>query len=317
MSGILAFDIGGTKIASGVVQLPSDDSGRPKITLQDEIPTRPSEGGDKVRERLIRFAASQLESAKLDGLEIEGIGIAAAGVPDSTTGEIISATDILPGWRGQQLYAAFAEITDLPVYMVGDVIAHGIGEAHYGAGRGSRKLLSIGVGTGIGGAIIIDGDPYLGAHGVAGHAGHMTSPLGQGFLCSCGSTEGHIEPVASGQGLANLYNRRAGRQLVSSGAQVAQLAQEGDKLATSTLSDSAEALGACIGGMANLIDPDGIVISGSVTKAGPVWWNALQKGFSHSALPLLSRILLVDGNLGGQAPLIGAAVAAHRHIAHQ
>ena len=318
----LAFDIGGTKVASGFVTLPANANagadGRPEVTARCEIPTEAARGGEDLKNRIVAFAVRQLERAEAEGVAIAGVGLAAAGVPDSETGEIVSATDILPGWRGQRIYDAFAAVTDLPVHMIGDVGAHGLGEATYGAGRGRGVVLSIGVGTGIGGAIVVDGALFTGAHGVAGHAGHVPSALGRGFLCSCGTLEGHIEPVASGTGLKDLYNARCDAEEgepVADGSQVAARAAAGEPLAVGVIEDSARALGECIGGMGNLIDPDVIVVSGSVVKAGPLWWNALRAGFEDSALQLVRSAPLVEGELGGAAPLIGAAVAVRRHVA--
>ena len=320
----LAFDIGGTKVASGFVTLPASANanagadGRPEVTARCEIPTEAARGGEDLKNRIVAFAVRQLERAEAESVAIAGVGIAAAGVPDSETGEIVSATDILPGWRGQRIYDAFAAVTDLPVHMIGDVGAHGLGEATYGAGRGRGVVLSIGVGTGIGGAIVVDGALFTGAHGVAGHAGHVPSALGRGFLCSCGTLEGHIEPVASGTGLKDLYNARCDAEEgepVADGSQVAARAAAGEPLAVGVIEDSARALGECIGGMGNLIDPDVIVVSGSVVKAGPLWWNALRAGFEDSALQLVRSAPLVEGELGGAAPLIGAAVAVRRHVA--
>ena len=318
----LAFDIGGTKVASGFVTLPANANagadGRPEVTARCEIPTEAARGGEDLKNRIVAFAVRQLERAEAEGVAIAGVGIAAAGVPDSETGEIVSATDILPGWRGQRIYDAFAAVTGLPVHMIGDVGAHGLGEATYGAGRGRGVVLSIGVGTGIGGAIVVDGTLFSGAHGVAGHAGHVPSGLGRGFLCSCGTREGHIEPVASGTGLKDLYNARCDAEEgepVADGSQVAARAAAGEPLAVGVIEDSARALGECIGGMGNLIDPDVIVVSGSVVKAGPLWWDALRAGFEDSALQLVRSAPLVEGELGGAAPLIGAAVAVRRHVA--
>ncbi|MBW3089940.1 ROK family protein [Bifidobacterium miconisargentati] len=327
----LAFDIGGTKVASGFVTLPASAGETPVVTGRCAIPTEAARGGDDLKGRIVALAVRQLESAAAEGMTIAGIGIAAAGVPDSETGVIVSATDILPGWKGQRIYDAFAEVTDLPVRMIGDVGAHGLGEASYGAGRGKGVVLSIGVGTGIGGAIVVDGELFAGAHGVAGHAGHVPSALGRGFLCSCGTYEGHIEPVASGTGLKDLYNRRREEmctgsaaaaaeidgdvpELVQSGADMASRAAAGEPLACAVLADSARALGECIGGMGNLVDPDVIVVSGSVVKAGPIWWDALRAGFEESALALVKPTPLVEGELGGDAPLIGAAAAVDRYV---
>ena len=209
-STYLAFDIGGTKIAYGLVTFPdsnihnirqeSADYVSPTVQEHGSMPTEAAKGGENIKNRLVEKASQIIEEAQKNGKTISGIGIAAAGVPNSKTGEIVAATDILPGWRGQRIYDAFKSVTDLPVYMIGDVGGHGLGEAIYGAGRGKSIVFSVGIGTGIGGAIIINGKLFTGAHGVAGHAGHVVSDLGVGFDCSCGARAGHIEPVASGTG---------------------------------------------------------------------------------------------------------------------
>ncbi|EPI54163.1 ROK family protein [Gardnerella pickettii JCP7659] len=326
-STYLAFDIGGTKIAYGLVTLPeplessgssvgkeSADCASPTVEDYGSMPTEAAKGGEDIKNRLVARAKQILEDAAKSGKKISGIGIAAAGVPNSKTGEIVAATDILPGWRGQRIYDAFKRVTDLPVYMIGDVGGHGLGEAIYGAGRGKSIVFSVGIGTGIGGAIIVNGKLFTGAHGVAGHAGHVVSDLGVGFDCSCGAHAGHIEPVASGTGLATLYNSNLpqGTEPAKNGYEVCVRANSGqDAHAKETLVRSGKALGQCVAGMANLIDPDVIVLSGSVVEAGDIWWNAMRSGFEDSALTLIKSTPIVKGKLGGAAPLIGAAWAVH------
>ena len=137
----LTFDIGGTKIASAFVTLPDrihqgkyERDEKPQVQDLQEIPTQADLGGTVLCRRLVDCARGRLkEAAKPGGMPIAGIGIATAGVPDSRNGVILSATDILPGWRGQRVYDAFAAATDIPVHMIGDVGAHGIGEAIFGA----------------------------------------------------------------------------------------------------------------------------------------------------------------------------------------
>lgn len=327
-STYLAFDIGGTKIAYGLVTLPelscstnisdSKNCAIPFVQDYGSIPTEASKGGEDIKNRLVAKAKQILEEAQKNGITISGIGIAAAGVPNSKTGEIVAATNILPGWRGQRIYDAFKNVTDLPVYMIGDVGGHGLGEAIYGAGRGKSIVLSVGIGTGIGGAIIINGKLFTGAHSVAGHAGHVVSDLGVGFDCSCGAHAGHIEPVASGTGLATLYNRDLpeGVHPAQNGYEVCVYANEGQPHAKETLARSAKALGECVAGMANLIDPDVIVLSGSVVEAGNIWWDAMHAGFEDSALALVKNTPILKGKLGGTAPLIGAAFAAYSSLKH-
>lgn len=336
-STYLAFDIGGTKIAYGLVTLPELSCSKnianteniadtadtancaiPFVQDYGSIPTEASKGGEDIKNRLVAKAKQILEEAQKNGITISGIGIAAAGVPNSKTGEIVAATNILPGWRGQRIYDAFKNVTDLPVYMIGDVGGHGLGEAIYGAGRGKSIVLSVGIGTGIGGAIIINGKLFTGAHSVAGHAGHVVSDLGVGFDCSCGAHAGHIEPVASGTGLATLYNRDLpeGVHPAQNGYEVCVYANEGQPHAKETLARSAKALGECVAGMANLIDPDVIVLSGSVVEAGNIWWDAMRAWFEDSALALVKNTPILKGKLCGTAPLIGAAFAAYSSLKH-
>lgn len=305
----LAFDIGGTKIASGLVTF--GDEAMPTVAYRDSIPTDAHRGGDDVCRRLVEYAQRLLQQYAEAGRRVAGIGIAAAGVPDTKTGEILAATDTLPGWKGQRIYDALRAVSNLPIVMIGDVGGHGLGEALYGAGSGAETVLSIGVGTGIGGAIVMQGKLITGAHGVAGHAGHMPCALACGIACSCGTTSGHVEAVASGSGLATLYNTKKSAAVlaVKNGYEVCVRAERDEPFACEILEMSAQALGECVAGMANLIDPDVIVMSGSVVNAGERWWKALRRSFTDSALELVKATPLVMGALGGTAPLIGAACA--------
>lgn len=308
MASYLAFDIGGTKIASGFVTL---DAAEPVIDDVQSIPTEAARGGADILRRLTELAQSRLAERS----DIQGIGIGSAGVVDTERGAIIASTDLIPGWTGQELGTALFEATQLPTRVVNDVIAHGLGEAHYGAGRGHHRILSVGVGTGIGGAIIEDGHALAGAHSVAGHIGHIAHGLGQGVRCSCGTTCGHIEPVASGTGIGTLYNlmKSADMPAVNNGKDVSKLAASGDEFAATVIQRSARALGEALGGAANLLDPNAIIISGSVAYSGEIWWEALREGFTDSAMALTREIPLIAAQLGDAAPLVGAAVAATQH----
>lgn len=313
----LAFDIGGTKIASGLVTFPSE--GDAVCESVRSVPTRAMDGGDSVMERLAACARVMLDMARAQGRKILGIGVGSAGVVDSDNGIIVSATSLMPGWAGQEIGHVLGEACRMPVHVVGDVGAHGLGEALYGAGKPYASILSVGVGTGIGGAYVDHGVLMSGAHGVAGHVGHMPHPLGRGVLCSCGTTSGHIEPVASGTGLAALYNLRrlANIAPVADGREVVCRAAEGERLAIDVLRDSARALGECLAGLGNLFDPEAIVLSGSVVGAGRLWWGALQEGFQDGALLLVRQTPLIQGALGDAAPLIGAAAACRASMSRE
>lgn len=306
MARYLTFDIGGTKIASGFVTFRGNDA--PLIEDVRSVPTEAQRGGPDILRRLAAIAGERVREHD----DVVGVGIGSAGVVDPVRGMIISSTDLIPDWTGQRLAEAVTQATALPVGVVNDVVAHGLGEAHYGAGRSHARVLSVGVGTGIGGAIVENGRALVGAHDVAGHIGHIAHGLGRGVRCSCGTMCGHIEPVASGTGIGTLYNlmKSVDAAPVYSGKEVSELAAAGNEFAMRVLTRSARALGEALGGAVNLLDPDAVVVSGSVALSGDIWWNALREGFTDSAMALTRAIPLLLGQLGGNAPLVGAAVAA-------
>ena len=197
MTTLLALDIGGTKIGWGIVE--AEDSFT--VTERGSIPTLAAKGGADVAARICTLASELIESHP----PIAGIAVASAGVVDPATGTIVSATDIMPGWAGTKLGDLLSAHTQLPVRVLNDVHAHGLGEATLGAGRPYRSVLSIAVGTGIGGAFVEDGRVAFGSRGIAGHVGHVHHHFAPDMVCSCGRL-GHIESFCSGSGITTWYN---------------------------------------------------------------------------------------------------------------
>lgn len=299
---VISIDIGGTKIASAAI-IPAEP--QPLLLNEYSIETQAWLGGVEVLHRLLQIVTEQYRYCERQSIPVEGIAVSSAGVIDSHRGVVLSATDLMPGWGGIEIASSLRSHWNIPVRVLGDVNAHGLGEALFGAGKGKQDLLIVGVGTGIGGALIRNGQVQIGSHCVAGHIGHVTHPLGKGWRCSCGSECGHIEPVASGSGLVNLYNALS-QDRVNSGKEVSERAASGESIAIDVVSRSAAALGECVGGVVNLIDPDAVILSGSVTQAGEIWWESMREGFARSVLPILSKVPLVKGDLGNRAPLLGA-----------
>lgn len=301
----IAIDIGGTKIASATVEL--GDS-LPRVSNKSEVPTPAQAGSNAVVEAVLesvrRCLASENEAPA-------AIGIASAGVVNTTTGAIISATDLIKGWAGTPLAQLVENEFGLPVAALNDVHAHALGECTFGAGKGYESVLAVAVGTGIGGAIVTGGKLCMGAHFAAGHVGHVPHPLAAGFPCSCGAC-GHIESVASGTGQVDLYNARksANEARAESGREITQRAQAGEALATQVLAASGAGLGDAIAGIANCVDPQAVVLSGSVTRSGKIWWSALKDAFRAGALPILKEIEILEGTLGSDAPILGATTWA-------
>lgn len=294
----LALDIGGTKIAGAVVVL--EDGVQPRIITRKTVPTEAARGGDAVLATVIALA-QELASAAEGALA--GIGVSTAGRVDAHDGSIAYANEIMPGWTGQPVGAALKEALGIPVAVLNDVQAHALGEARWGAGRGAQTCVVVAAGTGIGGGIIAHGSIVRGHHGFAGEIGATPNPLGPAAL---GVDEGivDLEAVAAGSGIEACYKKLTGKAL--SGAKISQAANDGDEDAQRIIQQAGYALGVSLAGWTNMLDPDLIILSGSVAKAGTPWRDEVSRGFAERISPVQARLPIVDAELGGDAPLVGA-----------
>lgn len=296
----LGIDIGGTKVAAGLV----DEHGRLLHHLQ--VPTPAQEGPDA-----ILAAALEAGRAALSATErpVRFCGVATAGTVDST-GRILTATTLLRDWAGADVSGYLRNALDLPVTVRNDVHAAGLAEARVGAARGARTALMIAIGTGIGGAILVNGVIENGRTGTAGSLGHMTAPTSCGRLCSCGASN-HLEALASGPAIEDAYQSRTGRRLdlTSIGA----LAREGDQCALKVLSAAGSMVGRVLAGAANVIDPDVIVIGGGVSNLGALLIDPLSQAYCREALPGPATCRIEVAALGAHSGLVGAALDAIAH----
>lgn len=302
---ILALDVGGTKIAGSVLRFSSGHM--PELIRLVQEPTQAQEGGLAVLQRIVEFSCELL--GRIDR-EVMGIGIGAAGVI-ALDGSIESATSLMPGWSGMPLGPALRAATGKTVSVVGDVHAHALGEAHWGAGRDVSSMLLVAVGTGIGGAMVLGGHVLHGAHNVGGHIGHVCHPDARRIRCSCGRY-GHVEPIASGLGIERCYHKLSGKD--ARGDRIAEMARNGDNDAQSAVLMAGRALGNTLGMQANMLDPEMIVLSGSVCGAGELWLDAVRQGYQDQVIDALSDIPIVPGTLGAQAPILGAAVPLAQYL---
>lgn len=308
---MLAVDIGGTKINAAVV----DAEGLPDASLRLQGPVRhcPTPAQDGPRAVVDAAIALGREAVRTAGIStVDAVGIASAGIVDVQRGAITHATDSLPGWPGTRLAEPVAAAFAAPCSVLNDVHAHGLGEALCGVGRGRSSLLMVAVGTGIGGALISGGEVVTGAHGAAGHIGHMPCPEAEGILCSCGRS-GHLEGLASGPGIAAAYARRSSAEPVMvTTRRIAERAAEGEDLASEVLRTAGFATGRMIGGLLNTLDPEAVAVTGGVTGTGPPWWQALHEGVRHDAMDAVVSTEIREATAGNHAALLGAAHRALR-----
>lgn len=295
---IIAVDVGGTKVACGIVTF---DGTAPVVRAVEEVPTDAQRGGQAVLATVV--AAVRAAQIRADW-EVSGIGVSSAGVIDPRTGVVTFANDLMPGWGGIPLGPELQRELGLSTSVMGDVHAHALGEARWGAGRDYASCLVVAVGTGIGGAFVERGSVMLGAHNVAGHVGHVACAEAVGIPCACGAV-GHLEPVASGPGIAAEYARRT--DVVVDGRETVRRAGAGDSDAIAAVSRAGRALGSTLGSLCNVLDPAAVILSGSVATSGKIWRDALDDGFAAQAMAPVAATPVVMGRLGGDAPLVGAA----------
>lgn len=297
---VVAVDIGGTKIAFALVTFTGE--GAPEVVPVERIATEPLRGGKAILADVIAGVRRAIERSDRP---VAGVGISTGGVVDPRTGDITYANEMMPGWSGTPLGSAVTEACGVPCRVLNDVHAHALGEARWGGGADYGSVLVVAVGTGISGAVVEDGVLRLGAHDMAGNVGHMACEEAAGIPCTCGAV-GHLEMVAAGPAIVEEYVRLSGEEPVG-GDVISRLAEEGDPAAVAAETRSGRALGGVLASSANLLDPEAIILSGSVVQCGPVWHEALASGYADRAMAPVRSLPIKMGTLGGDAPLIGAA----------
>jgi glucokinase len=298
-----AVDIGGTKIAVGVV----DDGGR--VLARAETPTDAHDYANGLA-AILRMLG---ETALAAGTSVSGIGIGATG-PVDPIGGVFGDVDFLPGWRGKNLVRDLEQNFSVRVAMENDGDAAALAEAGWGAGRNRTRLIYVTVGTGIGGGIILDGKLYRGvdgAHPEVGH--HVVDPSGP--ECSCGF-RGCWESLAAGPAMVAWMEKHAPpgylhRQSITA-KRICELAQQGDELAQQAVEHEGYYLGLGLANLISLFTPDAIVLSGSVMKSAPLFMDRIREVVrSGCRFVPAEKTELKLASLGDDTNLIGAARVWH------
>ncbi|MER6332138.1 ROK family protein [Streptomyces sp. NPDC001034] len=300
---VAALDIGGTKIAGGLVD------GRGLILERAQRATPARQDGETVM-RAVEEVLGELAGSSLWRL-VGSVGIGSAGPVDASAGTVSPVN--VPGWRDFPLVERVRAATGgLPVELIGDGVAITAAEHWQGAARGHDNALCMVVSTGVGGGLVLNGRLHPGPTGNAGHIGHISVDL-DGDPCPCGS-RGCVERIASGPNIA----RRAGEQGWrpgpdgdTSAAAVAASARAGDPVAIASFERAARALAAGIAATATLVEIDIAVIGGGVGNAGDVLFTPLREALAdYATLSFVRRLTVVPAQMGTDAGLVGAAAAA-------
>ncbi len=303
----VGVDIGGTKIAAGVV----DDRG---VIIAEDV--RPTPAADAI----ISTVAVLVEELGRQH-DVQAVGIGAAGFVDADRSTMLFSPNI--DWVDEPLGQRVSAATSLPVVVENDANAAAWGEFVFGVGADVHNLVLITVGTGIGGGLVHDDNLYRGGFGVAAEIGHMRV-VRDGLVCGCGQ-RGCFEQYASGVALVRNAGQRVGAgdataltdhmsNGVVDGSVITELAQQGDLLCIELLADLGTWLGEGLASLAAILDPAVVAIGGGVASAGPLVLEPTRAAFelhlpagAHRPHPELRLATL--GNLAG---IIGAADLARR-----
>jgi glucokinase len=306
-------DVGGTKIAGGVV----DEDGTILEELRVVSPAADAEA--------IEVAIAGLVNELATRHDISAVGIGAAGYVDKSRAVVMFAPNI--AWRNVSLKADLEPRVGLPVVVENDANAAAWGEFRYGAGHDVNDLLLVTVGTGVGGGVVLDGEVYRGAFGAGAEIGHMRV-VPDGILCGCGN-HGCFEQYASGSAMLREARAAAGsgsllaRGLLDrvgddpekiTGPLITEAARDGDAFALEQLATVGRWLGEGIASLAAVLDPAMVVIGGGVSEADELLLAPARAAFAREVVGSAYRPTpdLRKAELGNRAGLIGAADLARR-----
>lgn len=307
----VGVDIGGTKVLAGVV----DAQGR---VLARERRSTPGDSAPAVEDAIVDMVRGFARQH-----DVRAIGIGAAGFVDVDRTTVLFAPHL--AWRREPLHDALSARLDLPLVVDNDANAAGLAEARFGAGTGHRFVLCVTLGTGLGGSLVLDGEVYRGANGMAGEFGHM-QVVPDGWRCPCGN-RGCWEQYASGTALVRearellrtesplshrLRQIAGGDADALTGPMVTQAAREGDPLSTELLEDMGRWLGLGLANLTAAFDPGCVVVGGGVSEAGELLLSPTRESLARQLVGRGYREVpvLALAALGPEANFVGAAVMA-------
>lgn len=301
----LCLDIGGTKIAAAL----ADPSGA--LVYTDTRPTPADSSAEQVWSVVAAMIADAERAAgRAPSGRIAAVGVASAGPIHLRSGTVSPIN--IRSWSGFPLRdRVAAAVPGVPVRLGGDGVCMAVGEHWLGAGKSAgpdaRFMLGMVVSTGVGGGLILDGRPYLGRTGNAGHVGHVVVDR-DGRPCACGG-RGCVETVASGPSMVRWARENGWSAPPGSGARdLAAGAAAGDPVAARAFGRGATALAAMIASVAAVCDLDLVVVGGGVANSGDLLFDPLRAALTdHAGLDFLADLRVVPAELGGQAGLVGAA----------
>lgn len=308
----IGIDLGGTSVKYALI----DNEG--VFHFQGKLPSKADVSAEAVIGQLVAASKETMASAQQLGVAVEGIGIGTPGIVDETNRIVLGGAENIKGWENLNLADRIEAETGLPVQMGNDANLMGLGETMYGAGQGARNVVFLTIGTGIGGAVVIDGKLFNGFANRGTELGHVPL-IANGEPCACGSV-GCLEHYASTSALVRRFSKRASESGISfpneeiNGELIVRLYKEGDKLATESLEEHCDFLGHGIAGFINIFSPQRIVIGGGLSEAGDFYIQKVsEKAHRYAMTDCAVNTRIMAASLGNKAGSIGAASLVFSH----
>jgi glucokinase len=318
---LVGVDVDGSRIMAGIF------TRELRLLKATRISTNARGGGDAVLERIVRCIKDLLEARDLDLSQVSAVGVGAPGIIDSKSGTVVVAP--LLQWENFALKARLAHALGRPVVIQNDCSVTMAAIYAVELRRKPRNALGIFMGTGLGGALVLDGRLYSGSAGIAGEVGHIVVEK-LGPICGCGS-RGCFEVFASRSGMADRLRAALKKRGATSvlapllekdrlqpgtlrSADLKKAVKQGDKLATSVVHDAAEYTGIALANLINLLSPDVVVLGGEIihslkAEMMPIINEQVQ---AHALLRFLRKPEVVATKLGEKGGILGAAVLARK-----
>jgi glucokinase len=315
----IGIDIGATSVKAGIVKRDG------RLIEKAAIKTSEIQGPDHFLTLLETLIGQMLKDGKIEKRTVGGIGVGAPGWVEHDKGIVRELTNI-PDWEDVPLAQRLEEGTGLKSFVDNDANAMALAELHYGAGRGHRNIVCLTLGTGVGGAVVINGEVFRGAHGLAGEIGHITLDL-EGPECACGgrgclenyvgnrfiveNAVKRLEQDSQGAQGALLLNMAGGDPKKITPKMLSEAAYKGDTIAIKVWHETGRYIGIALAGLVNLLNPECFIIGGGVAKAGAILFDEMRKTMESLAMNDLGKETpILEAQLSADAGIIGAATLA-------
>ncbi len=312
MSLLIGIDVGGTNLRLGVVK-----SSVGALQLLEEMRFRAdfsqmckAHSPEIAWQNILTITAEAIQKVRQQYADISAVGIGFPGFIDPHTQKIAQSPN-LPGLKNVDLSADLSQLIQLPVVVENDALAAAYGEYANQHFAQAGNLIYLGLGTGVGGGLILNGKAFQGDHGVAMEVGHIIVQA-NGRPCGCGNL-GCMEQYASASGVANTFYKLTSQQLNAN--EIATLADQGNLAALDAYALAGKSLAQALAHTLKVIDVKNIVIGGGMSASWPLMQGAFQQQLMQDLIPVLrNKLTITISSMGDQAGMIGAAMLAQQKV---